>query len=464
MQNDLMIETLLENGGQRIPVTAEYASRFSLWIKFLQNFEFTCKDTFTLIIRDNGKCLEIGPCRLISEPTQDGYNGRLIFLQEFYDIYSLLSKKKVVKLQSSFHDLRTLLARKEKINQSFKDFTTNLTYDLSVYKNLFDRLDSQYQEEPETVQKAIQRAIIETEGQKFKSFLNEKLAELERLVADFSAEEHQIHGFYFRKQIWNFILSSSFMMRTNLKPRGYAGDSEMMRMVYLNQYQGNSTFEKLMHKFPLEQPGAQSVRNRKKIVVDVLNKLKNTNNISSQQKIKILSLACGPAIEIEDILASSEDKDNYCFTLFDQDNAALGEAADLICGVENKFNIKVNVNYLKASVRLMIANKKLKRKIGTFHFIYSLGLFDYLTQRVARAVLESLYQLLEPGGIIIIGNFHISNRSKYFLDYWLDWSLIHRNEDELLDLLRGFPSAKGSIFFEDTGNQMFLCIEKVDNN
>lgn len=460
MLDELTIEALLEKGDKRFPITAKYASRYSLWIKFLDDSDFSFNDTLNLIIQNNGECLTIGPCRLISDPSQDGHRGRLIFLQDVYDVYNLLSKHKIVRLQSAFRDIENILGRRENINPSFKNFTANLTYDLSIYKDLFDRLDSQYQDEPKPIQKVVQRAIIKTEGQKFMRFLDEMLAEQERLVMDFSTEEHQRHGFYFRKQLWNFILCSAFMMRTNLKPRGYAGDSEMMRMVYLNQFQGNSTFEKLMHKFPLEQPGAQSVRNRKKIVVDVLNKLKNTSHISSQQEINILSLACGPAVEIEDILASSENNDNYHFTLLDQDNIALGEAADLICGIEKKSNIKVNVDYVHASVRLMIANKKLRRKIGTYHFIYSLGLFDYLTQRVARAVLESLYQLLEPEGIIIIGNFHISNRSKCFLDYWLDWNLIHRNEDEFLNLLRSLPSVKGSVFFEDTGNQMFLCIKK----
>jgi extracellular factor (EF) 3-hydroxypalmitic acid methyl ester biosynthesis protein len=463
MQNDLAIEALLDNGDQRIPVTAKYASRYSLWIKFRRDCEFTYDDIFNLIIQNNGECLEIGPCRLISDPAQISYNGRLVFLQNVYDIHSLLSKNKAVKLQSIFHDLPTLLARKKKISQSFKDFTANLTYDLSIYKNLFDHFDSKYQEEPKPIKKSVQRALIKTEGQKFKRFLNEKLAEMERLVAGFSTEEHQRHGFYFRKQIRTFILSSAFMTRTNLKPRGYPGDSEMMRMVYLNEYKGNTTFEKLMHKFPLEQPGAQSVRNRKKIIVEFLNQIKNTDHISSNQRIKILSLACGPAIEIEDILASPTDAEKYHITLLDQDSTALREAADLICGIEKKSNVKVKVDYLTSSVRLMIANKKLKRKIGTHHFIYSLGLFDYLTQRVARAVLESLYQLLKPGGTMIIGNFHISNQSKCFLDYWLDWSLIHRTENEFLGLIKDLPSVKASIFFEDTGNQMFLKIRKMDN-
>ena len=105
MQNDLAIEALLENGDLRIPVTAKYASRYSLWIKFIQK---------------NGDCLKIGPCRLIADPAQVDHNGRLVFLQDVYDTHSLLSKKKAVKIQSIFNDLPTLLARKENINPSFK--------------------------------------------------------------------------------------------------------------------------------------------------------------------------------------------------------------------------------------------------------------------------------------------------------------------------------------------------------
>jgi extracellular factor (EF) 3-hydroxypalmitic acid methyl ester biosynthesis protein len=415
---------------------------------------------FNLIIQNNGKRLELGPCSIVPETRDDEYTGRLIFLADVYDMHSLLFEDKIVKLQGSFCDLPAVLARKDIIQPPFKEFTANLTYDLTVYKNLFDHLDSKYQEEPETIRDSVQKAVIKTEGQKFKLFLDANLNELELLVADFNQGEHQRHGYYFRKQVWNFILCSTFMTRTNLKPRGYSGDSEMMRMVYFNNYQGNSTFEKLMHKYPLEQPGAQSVRNRRKIILEALNKFKNMIHISPQRKIKILSVASGPAIEIEDILAFPENFDKYHFTLLDQDRLALNEAADLIHGIEKKSDAKVQVDYVAASVRSMIANKRFKRELGTFHFIYSMGLFDYLTQRVGNAVLKSLYQLLKPGGKIIIGNFHESNQSRCFLDYWLDWHLIHRTEAEFLDLLKDISAVETSVFFENTGNQMFLQIVK----
>lgn len=460
MQNDLAIEALLENGEQRIPVTAKYASRYSLWIKFLRDFEFTCKDTFTLILRNNGECLEIGPCRLISDPAQDGHDGRLVFLQDVYNIDSLISRNKAVKLQSVFQDLPTLLARKENINQSFKDFTANLTYDLSVYKDLFDQMDSQYKEEPTSIQKIVQKALIKTEEQKFKNFLDEKLAELELLVKDFNTEEHQCHGFYFRKQLWNFLLCSPLMARSNLKPMGYSGDSEIMKMIYLNDLLGDSTFSKLLYKHGVDHTAAQSVRNRIILIVKLIKDFQKNAYAPLLDKLKILSVGSGPAFEMLDIFKSFHDCNKYYFSLLDQDPKALSEATTLIQTIEKELKAKIDVDLIKGSIRTTIFSRLFKHKWGQFDIIYSLGLFDYLSSTVAKAVITRLFQMLKPGGEMVIGNFHTSNPSRYYMEYWCDWVLNLRTEEEFIELSADIPSANRSIIFEDTGSQMFLHIKK----
>ena len=106
---------------------------------------------------------------------------------------------------------------------------------------------------------------------------------------------------------------------------------------------------------------------------------------------------------------------------------------------------------------------KLKEKIGQFPIIYSMGLFDYFTEPIAKAVLNNLYQLLSPGGRMIIGNFHASNPSRYYMEYWCDWFLIHRTEKEMSSLMSDSHGAEVSVFFEDTGSQMFLDIRKPDS-
>lgn len=461
-QEALKIKAHLVKGKEKIPIDTKYSSKYSLLIRSLNVNPFIDGTEFSrLVIQINGEEFELGPCRLVSEPNIDGYDGRLSFVDDVYDLQRLFSDGRIVKLQSAFVNLPLLLAHKDKIKQSFKDYTSDLTYDLSVYKNLFDDLDAEYSKEPKDIQESIQRAIINTEGRKFMHFLDEKRHELEHVVADFSKEEHERHGFYFRRQLWNIIMCSPFMKRTNLKPRGYSGDSEMMRMIYLNDYEGESTFSTLMHKHPLEQSAAQAVRNRRKLIVQTLSNIQNNYPILPREKLKVLSVACGSAFEMKDILLSAEDCKKYHFTLLDQDRSALYEAATLVDQMEKYLGAKIEVDYLKASVRTMLAIRQLIKKWGQFDFIYSMGLFDYLTPPVATAVLGNLYQLLKPGGDILIGNFHVSNLSRTYMEYWNDWIIYYRTEEEFMDLLRDTSSAETSIFFEDTGCQMFLRVKKT---
>ena len=444
---------------QKIPFEPLNASKYSLQIRFYHNFRFKDGAVFSkMVIPLNGKSAELGPCKLLSGMNHDG-SGRLVFVDELYDLEALLNQKKIIKLQSNFLNLPLIMGHKIKIRQDFKEYTADLTYDLNVYKNIFDQIDSECSGETEDVKNLVQNGLINKEGKKFLKFLDDKLMDLEFNVKNFSKEEHECHGFYFRKQLWNFITIAPFMSRTNNKPRGYSGDSEMMRMVYANNYEGNSTFSKLLHKHPVEHPAAQAVRNRRTYISKMLRNFINDNTNASQQRVKVLSVACGPAYEITDTIITAEDTKWYHFTLLDQDQFALTEAKHLINIIEKKLDIHIMAEYLNESVRTMLNTPQLKSKWGQFHFIYSMGLFDYLTPPVAKAVLGKLYQLLEPGGELIIGNFHKANPSQTYMEYWLDWVLYYRTEAEFKDLLDS-ADMKKNVSFDDTGVQMFLRIKK----
>lgn len=462
-QETIEVKADLVAGQERIPVHAKQASKYSLLIRFLNGHSFKDGAEFSkLIIQINGKKAELGPCRLVSEPNIDGYAGRLVLSKEFYDLDSLFFNRKMVNLQTAFLNLPLVLGHKEKIKQAFKEYTANLTYDLNVYKGFFDGLDSEYDTEPEEIKNLIQKTIIDTEGRKLIHFLDDSLEELERIVRNFSKEEHERHGFYFRKQLWNVILCSEFMRRTNLKPRGYSGDSEMMRMIYSNDYQGGSTFSKIINKHPLEHAAAQAVRNRRELITEMLHHQSLGESSSSREILRILSVACGPVFEMRDVVRSPEDCEKYHFTLLDQDRYALLEAAQLIDEIEKSLDAKLAVDYLNASVRTMLATPKLSKKWGEFDFVYSMGLFDYLTPPVASAVIQKLYQLLKPGGRMVVGNFHVSNPSRYYMEYWLDWVIYYRTEEEFRNLLRNAPSAEVDVSYETTGAQMFLHVKKAE--
>jgi len=457
----LQEKTFLVNGARKVPICAEYASKYSLFFRYLENHPLNDPDEpVNLLILNNGQSVELGPCRILTGPELNGYAGRLVFLRDVYDIRSLFKDSKVVKLQSAFHDLPLIFERRAKIKPVFKAYIADLKYDLQAYKNLFDDLDSKYDDEPEDVKDAVQNAIIKTEGPKYFQFFDHKLEKLENLVANFNQEEHQCHGFYFRKQLWNFILCGPFGAQSAQKPRGYAGDSELMRMIYLNNYQGDSTFSKLMHKHAVGVTAAQSVRNRIVLIAKKIIHSQNDSRMSAHDKFKVLSVGCGPAFELQNIIRSSQDCDRFQFTLFDQDSAALSDAAGVVSDIKKRLRKMPDVDFIQGSVRTMLFSRQLNQKWGQFHFIYSLGLFDYLTFRVARAVLDRLYRLLQPGGELIIGNFHVSNPSKYYMEYWVDWVLFHRTEEEFRSMLDSRSPAQASIIYDDTGSQMFLHIKK----
>lgn len=460
-QQELKIKGFLLYKSNKIPISAKYASKYSLLFKYSDNQDFLGIDgSVNLLIQNNGQSVELGPCRILPNHGPNGYSGRLVFEGDIFDLERFFSTRKLSTLQSPFEDLPLLLSRKEKIKPAFVEYTAKLTYDLNVYKGLFDSLDSQYQDEPEDVKESIQRTIIETEGDKFKRFLDEKLDELEQIVSDFSPEEHQCHGYYFRKQLWDFLLLCPFTARLNLKPRGYQGDSEMMRMIYSNDYQGESTFSKLLHKHSVGHKATQSVRNRIAIVPQVLEGFSSSCPVCSSDGISVLSVGSGPALELENLLRTPPDFDKYRFTLFDQDPLAHSEAATLIHEIEVRFRRSLQVAYLEESVRTMLFSRQPEQRWGQFDFIYSMGLFDYLSAPVARAVFGRLYQLLRSEGEMLIGNFHVSNPSKYYMEYWGDWMLIHRTEQEIRALLQHASFSKVSVFYDDIGTQMFLHLKK----
>ncbi|MFI5367977.1 MAG: class I SAM-dependent methyltransferase [Spirochaetia bacterium] len=446
---------------KKYSLTARIASKYSLWVRFEDPSVFKDGSEFShLTVRQDDRSFELGPCRLISEPNIEGYSGRLVLSRDFHDLESVLFRGKQVKLQTSFLNLSSLLEHKAAIRQTFKNYAADLTYDLNVYKTLFDTLDGEYRAEPENIRQIVQQSILATEGRKFMGFLDEKLEELGKLVAGFTKAEREEHGFYLRKLLWNIILCSPIMTRTNLKPRGYAGDSEMMRMIYSNEYEGESTFSKIMHKHPVEQPAAEAVRNRRTFIAGWINEYRRVVPGTPRDRLHILSVACGPAFELRDILDTARKCRQMHFTLFDQDSYALLEAARVVDQVEKSLDEKLSVEYLRESVRTMLFTQQLSQRWGHYHLIYSMGLFDYLTPPVATAVLGKLYQLLLPGGQIAVGNFHPSNVSRVYMDYWLDWVLFHRTEAELVELASELPNAEVSVSADPSGIQLFLQIGK----
>lgn len=447
--------------GRPLGFSVGSASRLSLHVAFDDGMRVADGTVLEWVELEAEQRVRLGRCRFASEGgTPLAATGRLVFLDDVYDCRTLVREGRFMDLRGFFQNLPLVLAQRERIRPEFKEYCARLAYELSVYKRFFDEQDRIIAEEPGEVAHAAREALLRTEGRRFLGFLDSKISDLDEIVKEYSHEEHERHGFYLRRVLWPYLMAGEFLRRSNLKPRGYAGDAEMMMMAYDNAYVGTYVFNQLMHKHGVETRAAEAVRSRRRMVPRMLREAADRMPAGPQGRLHVLSLAAGPASELEDIIRDSDDADRFDVTLLDQDPFALDLARETVRRVEAARGTRLTVNYLQDSVRTMIRTRDLGRALGRHHFVYSMGLFDYLSTPVARAVLAKTWAVVRPGGTLVVGNFHSSTPTRYHMAYWGDWALWYRTEDTFLSLADGLGAASARIEFDETGCQMFLRLEK----
>ncbi|HSN93265.1 MAG TPA: class I SAM-dependent methyltransferase [Anaeromyxobacteraceae bacterium] len=448
----------LEGERAALAVRVAEASRVSLWVWFDGERPGDGTEFERLRIESGGVELVLGRCRFAADPW-DGADGRLVFLDDVYDCGALIRDGVIVNVRAFFRNLTLVLSQREQVQGGFKAFVADAMFDLSAYKRFFDEQEAFFATESREVAELARRALVRCEHPRFFAFVDAQMRGMEELIAGFTREEHERHGFYFRRQAWPYIVTTDVLRQINVKPRGYAGDADAMVMIYRDEYSGRTAFNQLLHKYSVNTSAAHAVRFRRHHIPRVMREVQATFAGLPPHGFGVLSLACGPAWELEDVLAGPEDFERLHIGLLDQDAYALGVARATVERVEAQRGGSARVRYFQDSVRTMLRDRDLRGRFGPYHFIYSMGLFDYLTPPVARAVLAKTYELLLPGGTLLVGNYHERNSARLYMEYWGDWPLYYRSEQSLLDLASGLKGER-QVSFDPSGSQMFLRLDK----
>jgi len=261
---------------------------------------------------------------------------------------------------------------------------------------------------------------------------------------------------FFHSKMRDIIYQDPFTSRSFYKPLGYAGDYEMMNLIYRNEPAGDTLFAKCLHFYWVQKPAAQAVRNRAIFLSNHI--CKTFANTSEEETIKFLSVASGPAFEVQKII-SEVKKYNHRkaeFHLLDQDLNALKYAQRQIFELTSMIDCKFNFLFHNLAIKNVITD-------GLHHescdLIYSAGLFDYFTDPIAKMAGECLFKAVKPGGALIIGNFDYRNKAALEMKIALDWDLIHRSEKDLVDLF-GHLSSDIYVESEDQHINLFCIIRK----
>lgn len=237
-------------------------------------------------------------------------------------------------------------------------------------------------------------------------------------------------GFIF-KEIFPYFMRSRFAERAYYKPKGYAGDFQMMEMIYRNEPDGDGKLGILVDSWCLNTKAASAVRCRRDLMSDLLEHWSRERR-EGGKPLRIMNLACGSNRELFDFLGKNKDTQQMEITCVDADPEALEYT-----------NRQINVIPHNASIRFMRENVvkwalgRTRHHFGQLDIIYSAGLMDYLDRRMFQKLAERCYDHLNPGGVLILGNFGESSPNRAFMDHILKWNLIYRSEEELTNILAG---------------------------
>jgi hypothetical protein len=262
----------------------------------------------------------------------------------------------------------------------------------------------------------------------------------------------------FRDICGPWVYRSSVVKHAYLKPRGYPGDYKLLEIIYDNK-PISTDIGYCYDKYFLNNAYAVAVRNRKDKMKEIL---KDYVSNSETTKVRILNLACGSTRELMELFNGKRGmpEKKIVFTLVDQDK----EALDFSQQIFKNLIKKATFSYFQHNI-LDYINKggRFSDSLGRQDIIYSIGLADYLPDRVLRNLILFCFNLLETSGKLIIAHKDVSKYKPLPPDWWCDWSFYSRDEHHLLNLITksGIRNFELRVEREPSGIIFFVTIQKI---
>ena len=226
-----------------------------------------------------------------------------------------------------------------------------------------------------------------------------------------------------RHPLHDLLLESPFTRRAFEKPRGYAGDAELMDLIYGLRPTGElSPLGGMLYGYEFDSPCFQSVRTRRAVLAREIDLA-----AVGQGTARVLSVASGHLREVEWSRAVRDGA--VTITAVDQDRESLG------C-IDRDYG-RFGVETVAASVGDLLRRTV---RFADLDLAYAAGLYDYLDDEVARALTWALFRTLRPGGRVLIANFTPDTYDAAFMETFMDWRLVYRTPEQVRSLADLIPA------------------------
>lgn len=232
------------------------------------------------------------------------------------------------------------------------------------------------------------------------------------------------------------------------KPRGYAGDADLLDLIYgLRPVPAEtSSIGAAIYGFTVQAPAATAVRVRCEMLAQKI------DEVAAQiENPRILSVACGHLREAQRSKAVAEGRVGEFFAL-DQDKTSLETVQ---CEQAPR-----GITPVHGSVKSILKNET---TFSDLDLVYSTGLYDYLPQPVATSLTSRLFSMLRPGGRLVLVNLLPGFASLGYMETFMGWPMIYRSDEEMAGVASELPTAQvaSEQLYHDAHNHVvFLEVEK----
>jgi extracellular factor (EF) 3-hydroxypalmitic acid methyl ester biosynthesis protein len=368
-------------------------------------------------------------------------NGQLLknfsgFMQEWQKLYKVLPEFKVViaDMQSFLSDLRLWL----------------------------DQVELGIRSSPSADRTSLERDVI---GQLRKSavpIVNGLFDRFEAVSKKVDEELRPAHMAFGKRQLHPLLLCSPFVYRTFTKPLGYAGDYEVVNMMFRDPCEGGSLFAKMINAYALQLPPIVAHQNRVTYLCERL--IEENWRVARQGRtLRVFNLGCGPAHEIQQFFAKGTHCDQSKFVLADFNDETIAHTNSVLTESRRRHGHRTQIQLVKKTAQQLIKHSGHSiqyPKAEQYDLIYCAGLFDYLSDKVCRKLMEVFYDMLSPQGLLIATNVD-AHPSQNEMEYFLEWHLIHRNTEQMSSLAPGRAARDNIRLLRDpSGINIFMEVRK----
>ncbi|MGA0572279.1 methyltransferase domain-containing protein [Variovorax sp. VNK109] len=284
---------------------------------------------------------------------------------------------------------------------------------------------------------------------------------LEEVAPTVPVEQQSAHRVFAQTAIHPLILRAPFVYRTFAKPMGYAGDYEMVNQMLSDPRDGASIYFQIINALFLNAAVAQAHRNRIDILVQHLQQIA-LDMPQGKDEVRILNVGCGPAVEIQRLLATHPNPERFSFTLMDFSEETLAYTKARIDEVCATRGITAKVELVHESVHNLLKRTSASRTAAgpQFDYVYCAGLFDYLSDKVCNRLIQYFSSRTRADGMILVTNVHKNNPERHSMEHLLEWHLIYRNEADMNRLVPPHCTVERT-YTDVTGVNVFVDIRNA---